>query len=247
GFFYFSGIQEIYKELKKLYDEGKLKEEHLKILVGLDIDKNALKSAKRNLSGRKVQLLHGDVLKKLPFQDSSFDKIIMSEVCEHLEDDVKGLKEAKRLLKKGGIIVVTVPNKNYPFFWDPVNWILQHFFGTHIKEGFWAGIWNQHLRLYTPEELAKVIEKSGLKILKLQSLTYWCLPFNHNLMHLAARGLHSGKLDKSLSKAINKFENNPKRPFYINLAFKIVNLVDKLNDLYQPSGSGVGVLAVVTK
>lgn len=216
-------------------------------ITGVDIDKNALKSAKKNLRSKKIKLLYGDVLKKLPFGASKFDKIIMSEVCEHLEDDVMGLKEARRLLKKNGLLVITVPNKNYPFFWDPVNWVLQHFFNTHIKSGFWAGIWNQHLRLYTPEDLVKVVKKAGLKVLKVKSLTYWCIPFNHNLMNLAARGLHSGKLDEFMARAINKFEEGAKRPFYIDFAFRVVNWVDKLNDLYQPSKKGVGVILVAKK
>lgn len=216
-------------------------------ITGVDIDKNALKSARKNLSSKKIRLLHGDVLNNLPFGPSEFDKIIMSEVCEHLDDDVKGLKEARRLLKKNGLLVITVPNKNYPFFWDPINWVLQHFFDTHIKSGFWAGIWNQHLRLYTPEDLVRVVTKSGLKVLKVKSLTYWCIPFNHNLMNLAARGLHSGRMDKSMAKAINKFEESPKRPFYIDFAFKVVNWVDKLNDLYQPSKKGVGVIVVAKR
>jgi len=38
GFFYFSGIRELYETLKKLYEEGKLSKGHIKILVGLDVD-----------------------------------------------------------------------------------------------------------------------------------------------------------------------------------------------------------------
>ncbi|MCS7214217.1 MAG: hypothetical protein NZ927_08400 [Candidatus Calescibacterium sp.] len=38
GFFYFSGIQQLYETLKKLYEEGRMKDKFLKILVGLDID-----------------------------------------------------------------------------------------------------------------------------------------------------------------------------------------------------------------
>src|SRR3989344_3027082 len=126
-------------------------------LIGVDIDENSLKSAKRNLKGRRIKLLKADVLGKLPFAANTFDKIIMSEVCEHLSDDVKGLTEVKRVLRKGGILVVTVPNHNYPLLWDPVNWILEHFFNTHVSSGFWAGLWNQHLRLYKPHEIKKSV------------------------------------------------------------------------------------------
>ncbi|MGC8966150.1 MAG: hypothetical protein ACP5KO_05070, partial [Caldimicrobium sp.] len=39
GFFYFSGIDVLYNNLKRLYEEGKLKEGFLKVLVGLNVDK----------------------------------------------------------------------------------------------------------------------------------------------------------------------------------------------------------------
>jgi len=47
-------------------------------LHGVDIDENALKSAKKNLKGKKVKFMASDVMKKLPYKDGEFDKIIMS-------------------------------------------------------------------------------------------------------------------------------------------------------------------------
>lgn len=216
-------------------------------LTGADFDPNALASAKRNLKGKKIKFFQADLMKELPFKSESFDKAVMSEVAEHLPDDVKGLKEVRRVLKPGGTLVLTVPNANYPFLWDPVNWILEHLFNTHIKTGFWAGIWNQHIRLYTSQEIARVVEKAGFKVERVESLTFWCLPFNHNLMYFAARKLYGGSLSPKTVKAISKYEKAAKRPFLIGLAFRTVNLIDKLNDLYQPRTQGVGVLAKVFK
>ena len=68
-------------------------------ITGVDFDPLGLESAKRNLFGTKVKLLQGDLMKRLPFLSNSFDKIVMSEVAEHLPDDVKGLKEVYRVLK----------------------------------------------------------------------------------------------------------------------------------------------------
>ncbi len=50
---------------------------------------------------------------KIPFEDNFFDGVVMSEVLEHLSDDVinETLKEIKRVLKSGAIFVGTVPYK----------------------------------------------------------------------------------------------------------------------------------------
>src|SRR5258708_1120827 len=78
-------------------------------LTGTDFDHGGLKNARKNL-GKEIPLIQADLMKKLPFKDSSFDKIVMSEVAEHLPDDVKGLKEVYRVLRPGGILCLTVPD-----------------------------------------------------------------------------------------------------------------------------------------
>lgn len=216
-------------------------------LVGSDFDQLGLEAAKRNLKNEKISFTRGDLMKRLPFASNEFDKIILSEVAEHLPDDLKGLKEVRRVLKPGGTLCISVPNANYPLFWDPVNWIAERIFGVHIKSGFWAGLWFNHIRLYRPEQLRHVIGKAGFKIKELRSLTWWCLPFNHYLVNLVARLLWGGKLSPKLVSSINKYEKNPQRMLLITLVFKIVNALDHLNDFYQPQNCGVGVFAKVQK
>jgi len=45
----------------------------------------------------------------LPFEDNTFDVVCLLDVIEHLNDDITPLKEAHRVLRRGGIAVVTVP------------------------------------------------------------------------------------------------------------------------------------------
>ncbi len=216
-------------------------------LYGSDFDPAALKSAKVNLSGKKIKLLQADLMKKLPFKDNFFDKVVMSEVAEHLPNDVKGLKEVLRVLKPGGVLCLTVPNANYPFFWDPVNKCLETFTGSHIKDGFWAGLWFNHLRLYKPEQIEEVIKKAKFEVLNKKSLTFWCLPFNHHLVNFAARLIYGGALPSNVVSKVSKYKINVKRPLWVNIGFGFFGLIDKLNDLYQPKNSGVGVFIRAAK
>lgn len=50
----------------------------------------------------------GDLL-HLPFQDNSFDGVLLTEVLEHCEDPREGVREAYRVLKPGGLALVTSP------------------------------------------------------------------------------------------------------------------------------------------
>ena len=47
---------------------------------------------------------------RLPFQDNYFDLVLLSEVIEHLVNPDNALKEAHRVLKSNGILIVTTPN-----------------------------------------------------------------------------------------------------------------------------------------
>lgn len=218
-------------------------------LVGADSDKRALVSAEKNLKDKKVKLVFGDIMERLPFEDEVFDKVVMSEVLEHLPDDEKGLLEVERVLKKGGILVISVPNANYPFLWDPVNWILEHIFKTHIKSGFWAGIWNQHERLYKGQQLVKLVKKVGFKVGKAESLTSWCLPFNHNIVNLGARILANKKDSAGLTRGADKFVEDSEKSKFIKLYQAISSFVDSWNDLhhFNVDDGGVSMLLKAIK
>ena len=60
--------------------------------------------------------VQGDA-KSLPFTDNSFDIVGLFDVLEHFEDDTIPLKEAIRVVKGGGFIVVTVPARKELWSW----------------------------------------------------------------------------------------------------------------------------------
>lgn len=210
-------------------------------LTGVDPDKNALQSAKKHLS-KSINLKVGEI-EKLPFKTSSVDRIVVSEVLEHLENPTLAVKEVYRVLKPGGIACFSVPHKNYPFFWDPVNWLLERTFKIHIKTGFWAGFWFNHLRLYSEENLKKDLKDGGFKKIKIKKLTHYCLPFNHYLINIVARIL-AKKKNSSIEKTFSKYQSKNEEG---NNLFSLVFLLDKSNDTWDNDGSAVSLVAIVKK
>lgn len=64
-----------------------------------------------------------DLLKRLPYEDASFDVILLVEVIEHLENHRVALGELSRVLKPNGVLILTTPNimrlnSRLHFFWS---------------------------------------------------------------------------------------------------------------------------------
>ncbi|MDO8632365.1 MAG: class I SAM-dependent methyltransferase [Phycisphaerales bacterium] len=78
-------------------------------LTGVDVSGEMLAKARRNLDGYPVRLLKGE-LAALDLPEHSFDRIICTEVLEHVVDPDALLAEMRRLLAPDGRIVVTFPN-----------------------------------------------------------------------------------------------------------------------------------------
>jgi len=109
----------------------------------------------------RVGAVQGDAL-HLPFPDGTFDRIIASEVLEHIPDDVAAMTELARVLRPGATMAVTVPRAGPEF----VNWVLSDEY--HDVPG-------GHVRIYRRSTLRTRLASTGL------------LPVDHHHAH----GLHS--------------------------------------------------------
>ncbi len=217
-------------------------------LIGLELDEGIIRKAQRNVGHLSNLLLVQGTIYELPFPGNYFDGLILSEILEHVEDDVAALREVRRVLKPRGICVITVPNANYPFFWDPIISTLERLFGTHIASGPVAGIWTNHVRLYRPEQLRAVVETAGLAVEAERAFTHYSFPFIHNLVYGLGKPLfESGLLPARWAQACDRIALdagsgscwNP-----IRWGIKLLNLFDRLNRLEEPPGRSTVNLAL---
>jgi SAM-dependent methyltransferase len=89
-------------------------------------------------------------LRALPVPDGSVDRVIASEVLEHIPDDRTALAEIARVLKPGGRVAVTVPRYGP----ERVCWALSDAY--HANEG-------GHIRIYRGDQLWERLAAVGLQ------------------------------------------------------------------------------------
>ena len=101
---------------------------------------------------RYVGVLRGDAT-RLPFDDGVFDRIVTSEVLEHIQDDVTAIGELTRVLKPGGVLAATVP-ASFP---ERINWRLSDDYHAPKAVG-------GHVRIYSSTELRAKLTAAGLDV-----------------------------------------------------------------------------------
>jgi len=210
-------------------------------IFAIDNDRKILGQAERWLAGNtKVEFGRGDIC-KLNFYDNTFDKIICTEVLEHIPDDSRAVKELLRVLKPGGILAATVPNSNFPFAWDPLNKILGWLHLGHFnpKNEFFGGIWSyDHKRLYSPDDLSGLLDDNGFKVEDVKVLTHYGVPFNHLVLYLGKSLYTKLPVSAEVKNSMEKFKwdeegkakNGSIFSYLINLVFFLIKKVDSLNN-----------------
>jgi ubiquinone/menaquinone biosynthesis C-methylase UbiE len=97
-----------------------------KKMYGLDPSSEAISFAKKQIP--QANFAVGSAT-RLPYPKDYFDVVIMSEVLEHvpLNTELKVFMEIRRVLKKGGVLILSTPNNNlFSIILDPAYFILGH-------------------------------------------------------------------------------------------------------------------------
>ena len=128
------------------------------LVYALDIDAEELVRAKGMFRAMDEQgesrgqwsLLQASTM-SLPFKEASFDKIICSEVLEHVPDDWHTIREMARVLKDEGILAISVPN----YLPEAICWRISSRY--HNRAG-------GHVRIYKPGQLLAPLRETNLHV-----------------------------------------------------------------------------------
>ncbi len=114
-------------------------------VIGLDISSDALRFCQQRDFSHLIRGEGG----ALPFFENTFDILTANDLLEHLDNDIAGLQEFRRVLKSDGRLFLFVPA--YQFLWSLQDEI------------------SHHKRRYTRRQLSCIINAAGFK---LERITY---------------------------------------------------------------------------
>jgi ubiquinone biosynthesis O-methyltransferase len=110
-------------------------------VYGIDLDKKSIEVAKTRLKNGKVFAMSlNKFIKKAKHENLKFDVITFFEVLEHQDNPNKFLQDVKSLLKPGGIVAGSVPNRNsffqkkvYREIYNYIDYPPHHFLRFSVK------------------------------------------------------------------------------------------------------------------
>jgi len=136
---------------------------NVKQVFGLEIDAVLVKRAQNEARINKIknlEILQGDANIKLPFKNNYFDKVICSDVLEHLHKRNLALAEIKRVLKRGGILFLVTDNPNTT--WKQ--------FQKSQGQFYYAD--KDHKYEYPKKEILKLLKLNKFNTLSVNNVTY---------------------------------------------------------------------------
>ncbi len=162
----------------------------------------------------------------MPFKSKKFDYVVCIDVLEHVKEDKLGLDELKRVAKKNSKLILSVPMRDYPFIYDPINKIRIALGMKPADLGLYS--WG-HYRLYSEKEFLNEIERrfsitdirkrSSFFIALFENYIPYLLTYKFKLRNK----VKSGKFTQQFANLVCKLDRKLflERLGYINLILKL--------------------------
>jgi len=144
-------------------------------VFGIDLSEHDLSKLKERAEKSNISCEISKVdAQKMPFGNSTFDKIYSVSTFEHIENDEKAFEEASKVLKPGGIFIISIPMKEVPFLTKIAirmpRLIKKLGYNKFVieaeNEEEYLNNFNEyyfHYRNYTMEDIRKRVEKYGFE------------------------------------------------------------------------------------
>jgi Methylase involved in ubiquinone/menaquinone biosynthesis len=122
--------------------------------IGYGVDRSEVALEYCRERGRR-RLVLADA-EALPFADRSLDAIVATDVIEHVAGDARAAAEARRVLRPGGVVILSVPA--FAWLWGPHDVALMHH------------------RRYRRAQVRALLEEAGFRVEKLSYSVFFLFP-----------------------------------------------------------------------
>ena len=188
-------------------------EKHAYSTVGLDISRQALQRIDRS----DRDLIEADLTQALPADVEPFDAVLALDVIEHIDDDRAVVARLGRLVKPGGVVIVSVPA--LPALFSEFD----------VVQG--------HRRRYLPETLALAFEETALVVDTIDWWGGWMVP----LLRRRRKQPRAGS-DQSPAEIYRAYLTLPSWP--VRPLLRLFFYLDHYRTLFGKAHTGTSLFAV---
>ena len=194
-------------------------------VYGMDISEDSVRRTEeclRSLMPEAESVVKQGSAEQIDYPDGGFDAVIATEILEHVEKDHLAVREFYRLLKPGGVCIITVPAN--PALWD---------ISDEMAE---------HKTRYSKEALLQLFNNSSFKIEKLFYVGFPLMRLYHRLVFLR----WARRIDKNRSGTVSSGDALTRVGLNRWITYILGNLF-RIDGIFSSLSLGIGILIVARK
>jgi SAM-dependent methyltransferase len=132
--------------------------------------KSSESQTRKNVTfGKKLPNIQVAKAEYLPFPEGFFDVVLLHEVIEHVSDDAQAIREAVRVLRSGGRLVIFAPNRLWPWETHGIFFGGRYRFGNYPLVNYLPNILRKklagHVRIYTKHGMKSLFKGLDVRII----------------------------------------------------------------------------------